>query len=59
LKCFYENGLSKGLLVIGRELKVLKEDEKLKLHDLSNRVGSHPSFKNKSKLQGLAEKKWC
>jgi hypothetical protein len=56
LKCFYENGLSKGLLVIGRELKVVKEDEKLKLQDLRNRVGSHPTFKNKSKLQVLAEK---
>ena len=44
------------MLAIGRELKVLKEDEKLKLQDLRNRVGRHPSFKNKSKLQVLAEK---
>ena len=36
LNCFYPNGLSKGLLVIGRELGLIKENEKLKLDDLRN-----------------------
>ena len=56
LKCFYESGLSKGLLVIGRELKIIEEKEILKLEALRNKVGSHPAFQNKSKLQVLGNK---
>jgi hypothetical protein len=56
LNCFYPNGLSKGLLVIGRELGLIKENEKLKLDDLRNKVGEHAAFKNKCKLKLLAER---
>ena len=56
LKCFYDSGLSKGLLVIGRELKIIGENENLKLDALRNKVGMHPAFHNKCKLQILGKK---
>ena len=56
LDCFFENGLSKGLLVLGQGLGIIKEGDKYKLNDLRSRMASHKAFQAKSKLQLLAEK---
>jgi transposase len=53
---FFEDGTSKGLLVLGRELGLLEPNRKYKLQDLRQIIGNHPAFKNKSKLEVLAEK---
>jgi hypothetical protein len=55
-ECFLDNGISKGLLVLGEEPGLLERGRKYKLKDLREIIGKHPAFKNKSNLEVLAEK---
>jgi hypothetical protein len=55
-ECFHDNGISKGLLVLGEELGLLERGRKYKLKDLREIIRKHPAFKNKSNPEVLAEK---
>jgi hypothetical protein len=55
-ECFFDNGISKGLLVLGQELGLLESGRMFKLKELREIVGNHAAFRNKTNLEVLAEK---
>ena len=63
IECFFQSGpnigLSKGLFVICKELKIIDENiqsKQIKLNDLRNLAAQHPAFKRKTKLEHLIER---
>ena len=64
LDCFDEEGISKGLFVICKELKIISQNllsKNILLADLRMKAANHPAFFKKSTLEELVydfNKKW-
>ena len=60
LNCYYENEegefVSKGLLKIAKELKLVRENQTVKLDDLKEICKKHAAFKETTKLEEVAAK---
>jgi transposase len=67
INCFDENGISKGLLKIAKEIGIIDneaESRSINLENLRNLCSSHKAFKSITKLEQLADKYgikivWC